>query len=65
MTQMFTVANKDFKISIITMVNKVEGNILVMNERWKISAYWKLFFFILKLTTIEQHGFELSRSKCA
>lgn len=45
MTQIFTVANKDFKISIITMVNKVEGNILVMNERWKISAYWKLFFF--------------------
>ena len=66
MTQMFTVANKDFKTSIITMVDKVEENKLVMNERWKISAeVWKLFFFlILKLTTIE-HGSELSRSMCA
>lgn len=46
MTQMFTVANKDFKTSIITMVNKVEENKLIMNERWKISAeIWKLFFF--------------------
>lgn len=46
MTQMFTVANKDFKTSIITIVNKVEENIPVMNERWKISAYWKLFLFL-------------------
>ena len=65
MTQMFTEASKDFKTSIITTVNKVEENISVMNERWKVSAYWKLFFFNLKLTTIEQHGFELSRSTCA